>query len=128
MTTTLSQAWQGLGRPRLAVLGDLLLDRTTWGDAERISPEAPVLVLKSDACESQPAGAGSASMMLRGFEADVTVLGVVGEDQAGNELRTRLENAGVDSRGIIASRHRTPVTRRFIGRAAQRHAHQILRV
>jgi D-beta-D-heptose 7-phosphate kinase/D-beta-D-heptose 1-phosphate adenosyltransferase len=127
MTTSLSTAWQGLPRPRLAVLGDLLLDRTTWGNAERVSPEAPVLVLQADVRQSQPAGAGSVAAMLRGFEAEVTAVGRVGDDASGHELCDRLKDAGVDLANVVVQPGReTPVSRRFIGRAAQRHAHQIL--
>ena len=45
---SLAHALNGLGRPRLLVLGDLMLDRYTWGDAQRISQEAPVIVLRAD--------------------------------------------------------------------------------
>jgi D-beta-D-heptose 7-phosphate kinase/D-beta-D-heptose 1-phosphate adenosyltransferase len=127
MTTSLSNAWQQLGRPRLAVLGDLLLDRTTWGNAERISPEAPVMVLQVDSRDARPAGAGSVCTMLRGFEAHVTPVGVVGADDAGGELCQRLQAAGAEAAKIVVQAGRsTSMCRRFIGRAAQRHAHQIL--
>ena len=55
-------------QPRILVLGDLILDRYTWGDAERVSPEAPVLVLRVDSREVRLGGAGSVAMLLRGLE------------------------------------------------------------
>ena len=51
----LSQVLEGLGRPRIIVLGDLILDRYTWGDAERISQEAPVVVLAPASAKAGPA-------------------------------------------------------------------------
>ena len=129
MTTSLSAAWQQVGRPRLLVIGDFLLDRTTWGNAERISPEAPVLVLRADRRESHAGGAGSVATMLRALEADVAVCGACGDDETGAELRHCLAEAGVPTAGISTSAGRsTPLTDRLIGRAAQRHAHQILRI
>ncbi len=51
----LAQVLEGLGTPKILVLGDLMLDRYTWGDAERISQEAPVIVLRADRREARPA-------------------------------------------------------------------------
>ena len=55
-TTDLLADLQQIGQPRVLVLGDLLLDRYTWGDAERISQEAPVIVLRADRREGGPDG------------------------------------------------------------------------
>ena len=49
---------------QLLVLGDLILDRYTWGDAERVSPEAPVLVLRANQCEVRLGGAASVASLL----------------------------------------------------------------
>src|SRR5688572_27620162 len=56
MTTSLSAVLERVDCPRVLVLGDFLLERTTWGNAERISPEAPVLVLRADRKETQVGG------------------------------------------------------------------------
>ena len=64
-----------LGYPRLLVLGDLILDRYTWGDAERVSPEAPVLVLRADEEEVRPGGAASVAALLRGLDAEIVLAG-----------------------------------------------------
>ena len=55
---------QSLGHPRLLVVGDLILDRYIWGDAERISQEAPVPLLRADAREHRLGGAASVATML----------------------------------------------------------------
>ena len=118
-----------LGEPRLAVVGDLILDRYTWGNASRISPEAPVLVLAADRGENRLGGAAAVCSLLRGLGAPVSVLGVVGNDQWGRELLQLLDDTGVDSRGVVSDDSRpTTVKERFIGRAADRHPQQILRV
>jgi D-beta-D-heptose 7-phosphate kinase/D-beta-D-heptose 1-phosphate adenosyltransferase len=126
---SLAHALDGLGKPRLLVVGDLMLDRYTWGDAQRISQEAPVIVLRADQSESRPGGAANVANMLLALEGDVTCVGVVGQDQAGNELREMLHAAGAHVEGIIADNARpTSVKQRFVGRADTRHESQILRV
>jgi D-beta-D-heptose 7-phosphate kinase/D-beta-D-heptose 1-phosphate adenosyltransferase len=118
-----------LGRPRVAVLGDLILDRYTWGDAERISQEAPVIVLRADRRESRPGGAANVANMLSGLDARATCCGVVGNDQAGAELVRLLRAEGANCDLVITDDGRpTSVKERFVGRAANRHPNQILRV
>ncbi len=118
-----------LGRPRLLVIGDLILDRYTWGNAERVSQEAPVILLRADRREHRLGGAANVCQMLRGLEAEVTCAGVVGNDAAGRALRESLEAAGIDTAGVVYDPTRpTTEKERFIGRAANRHGHQILRV
>jgi D-beta-D-heptose 7-phosphate kinase/D-beta-D-heptose 1-phosphate adenosyltransferase len=120
---------QNLGHPRILVLGDLILDRYTWGDAERISQEAPVILLREQSREIRLGGAANVANMLRGLEAEVTLAGVVGRDADGHELRDALEQQKIDCRAVVVDSLRpTTVKERFIGRAQQRHPHQILRV
>jgi rfaE bifunctional protein nucleotidyltransferase chain/domain len=126
---SLLDVFDRLGRPRLLVIGDLILDRYTWGNAERVSQEAPVILLRADRREQRLGGAANVCQMLRGLEAEVICAGVVGEDTAGWALRSLLESAGIDVSGVIADPSRpTTEKERFIGRAANRHGHQILRV
>jgi D-beta-D-heptose 7-phosphate kinase/D-beta-D-heptose 1-phosphate adenosyltransferase len=118
-----------LGHPRVMVLGDLILDRYTWGNAERISQEAPVIVLRADGREARLGGAANVANMLRGLEAQVTCCGVVGHDEAGAELRSLLEQAGACCDLVLAEQKRpTTVKERFVGLAGTRHPNQILRV
>ena len=120
---------EGVRQPRILVLGDLILDRYTWGDAERISQEAPVIVLRADRREARLGGAANVANMLAGLEARVTCCGVVGDDGAGAELRGLLVAAGADcQRVLVDARRPTSVKERFIGRASSRHPSQILRV
>src|SRR5216117_657758 len=59
-----------LGQPRVLVVGDLMLDRYVWGDAERISQEAPVILLHADKREERLGGASSVATMLRALGAE----------------------------------------------------------
>jgi D-beta-D-heptose 7-phosphate kinase / D-beta-D-heptose 1-phosphate adenosyltransferase len=125
----LLQVLERLGRPRLLVLGDLILDRYTWGNAERISQEAPVVVLRADRREARLGGAANVANMLGGLEAQVTCCGIVGADAAGDELLQLLSHAGVSCELVLRDEHRpTSVKERFVGRASSRHPSQILRV
>ncbi|MDB5334830.1 MAG: D-heptose-phosphate adenylyltransferase [Planctomycetaceae bacterium] len=113
----------------LLVLGDLLLDIYTWGDAERISPEAPVPVIRVDREEHRLGGAASVARLARGLEAEVFLAGVVGEDLAGRSLRRLLAEDGIDAGLVLEDGSRCTTTReRLVGRAAQRHPHQMVRI
>ncbi len=120
---------QQLGHPRVLVIGDAILDRYIWGDAERVSQEAPVILLRADRDEMRLGGAANVANMVRGLEAEVTLAGVVGADADGLLLRRDLESAGVDCSALLCDASRpTTVKERFIGRAQNRHPHQMLRV
>src|SRR4051794_2271291 len=76
-----------LGQPRLLVVGDLILDRYIWGDAERISQEAPVPLLRADAREHRLGGAASVATMLAALGAEVCLVGGVGRDPEAGHVR-----------------------------------------
>jgi D-beta-D-heptose 7-phosphate kinase/D-beta-D-heptose 1-phosphate adenosyltransferase len=125
----LLQIIDSLGHPRVLVVGDLILDRYTWGNAERVSQEAPVILLRADQREVRAGGAANVCMMLRGLEAEVCCAGVVGDDPDGQVVVELLSQAGVDTAAVVSDTARPTTTKeRFIGRAANRHPHQILRV
>ena len=128
-SAALLATFESLCRPKVLVLGDLILDRYTWGNAERVSQEAPVILLRADQREARLGGAANVCHMLRGLEAEVSCFGVVGADADGQLLCQLLAEAGVDATPIVVDPARpTTVKERFIGRAANRHPHQILRV
>ncbi|MFO7901745.1 MAG: D-glycero-beta-D-manno-heptose 1-phosphate adenylyltransferase [Planctomycetota bacterium] len=120
---------QGLQSPHLLVVGDLMLDRYTWGDADRISQEAPVIVLRTQRTEARLGGAANVCAMLRGLEAEVSCAGVVGRDEAGDTVSGLLDEEAVDRQLVLIDPSRpTTVKERFIGCASARHPNQILRV
>lgn len=129
MSLDLIEVVEKLGSPRIMVIGDLMLDRYIWGNAERISQEAPVVLLKADQREERLGGAGSVSSMLKGLDARVVTVGVVGEDGAGVAIKNALTDLGIDQSGVLIDSNRpTTVKERYIGRAQQRHPQQMIRV
>ncbi|MES2788702.1 MAG: D-glycero-beta-D-manno-heptose 1-phosphate adenylyltransferase [Planctomycetota bacterium] len=120
---------QRLENPHILVLGDLILDRYIWGDAERVSQEAPVILLRQDKQEIRLGGASNVANMLVGLEARATLAGVVGHDFDGVCVKQELARVGVSTDFLLTDHTRpTTVKERFIGRAQQRHPHQMLRV
>jgi D-beta-D-heptose 7-phosphate kinase/D-beta-D-heptose 1-phosphate adenosyltransferase len=120
----LYEAVQGLARPRVLIVGDLILDRYVTGDVERISPEAPIPVLAARHFRELCGGAGNVAANLRAMETEVGLVGVVGDDAPGARLRALLGEAGVEAEGVLAdpSRPTTEKTRMISG------VQQILRV
>jgi D-beta-D-heptose 7-phosphate kinase/D-beta-D-heptose 1-phosphate adenosyltransferase len=120
---------QQLGQPRVLVVGDLMLDRYIWGDAARISQEAPVILLRADNREERLGGASSVATMLRALGAKVSLAGVVGADTDAGRIRQLLTDLGIDHEGVLTDASRpSTVKERYIGRAQHRHPQQMLRV
>jgi D-beta-D-heptose 7-phosphate kinase/D-beta-D-heptose 1-phosphate adenosyltransferase len=129
MNERLVRLVQNLGRPKVVVLGDLILDRYVWGDAERISQEAPVILLRADRREERLGGAASVASMLAVLGADVHLAGLVGEDKDADAVRTLLDEYGIRHSMVFADVARpTTVKERYIGRAQQKHPQQMMRV
>jgi D-beta-D-heptose 7-phosphate kinase/D-beta-D-heptose 1-phosphate adenosyltransferase len=89
------------GRHTLAVLGDLMLDEWIVGSASRISPEAPVPVVRFQNRVTAPGGAANVAMNLLSLGARVRVGGVVGDDEAGKDLARELEGAGAATNAVV---------------------------
>src|SRR4051812_28731508 len=120
---------QRLGQPRVLVVGDLMLDRYVWGDAERISQEAPVVLLHADRREERLGGASSVATLLRALGARVALAGVVGPDADGKRIRRLLIEQGIDDEAVLVDPDRPSTGKeRYIGRAQQRHPQQMIRV
>ncbi|MEC9372444.1 MAG: PfkB family carbohydrate kinase, partial [Planctomycetota bacterium] len=128
MTNLLTQlaAW----RPFTALdIGDFMLDQMVYGDAERLSPDAPVPVLQVRRTESMPGGAANVCLDLVALHANVRAFGVAGDDAEGRTLRAALEQAGVDAVGIVTDPQRpTTVKRSLVGLAQHRHPQKMFRL
>src|SRR6266516_3870392 len=98
---------QRLGQPRVLVVGDVMLDRYVWGDAARISQEAPVILLQADRREERLGGASSVATMLRALGARVMLGGVVGNDADGERTRTLLGDLGIDAEAVLTDPERS---------------------
>jgi D-beta-D-heptose 7-phosphate kinase/D-beta-D-heptose 1-phosphate adenosyltransferase len=111
------------------VVGDFMLDQLLFGDAERLSPDAPVPVLRVTRQEDRPGGSANLCLNLMALRGRVTALGVVGQDQEAVLLRTALLQQGVDAGGLVTDPNRpTTVKRNLIGLAQGRHAQKMFRV
>ncbi len=89
-------------RPTLAVLGDLMLDEWINGDAARISPEAPVPVVRFGARTLAPGGAANVAANLLSWGANGRICGTIGADEAGRDLTRELENSGLDIGALVS--------------------------
>lgn len=114
---------------RVVLVGDFMLDRYLVGDAERISPEAPVPVLRIVERQDRAGGAGSVALNIAALGASVQCFGLVGRDADGERLRQLLGVPGVGADGLLAVDDRPTITKtRLVGLAEHRHRQQMLRV
>jgi D-beta-D-heptose 7-phosphate kinase/D-beta-D-heptose 1-phosphate adenosyltransferase len=86
----------------LLVVGDLMLDRFIWGNVERLSPEAPVPVLRVVSEKSSLGGAANVIHNVRSLGGRVTACGIVGKDEAGKRVVAALRKIGASTAGVIA--------------------------
>jgi len=96
---------------KILVLGDFMLDEYIEGKVERISPEAPVPIVEANGIRTSPGGAANVVANLLSLGAEVKALGVVGEDEAGEELKRILKNLGAQIDALIVDPSR-PTTRK----------------
>jgi rfaE bifunctional protein kinase chain/domain len=107
-------------RTRVLVVGDAMLDHYVFGDAARLSPEAPVPVVRVERDEHRPGGAANTVLNVRALGAAAELVAVVGEDRYGERLQALLRDAGVDLGRLLKAADR-PTTRktRVIARRQQ---------
>ena len=120
-----------IGRPNILLVGDFMLDKYVWGEVKRISQEAPIPVINVTSEEARPGGAGSVANNLAELGAKVYCCGVIGNDDAGKQLREMLNNLGVETDGIVEDCDRpTTVKVRMMGhlQSAGRGVQQLLRI
>ncbi len=108
-----------LSAARLLVVGDVMLDRYWFGDVSRISPEAPVPVVKVEKSEERPGGAANVARNAAALGAQVSLLSVVGDDEAGVTLGRLMEREKVRSSLHLDAAISTTVKLRVIGRQQQ---------
>lgn len=109
---------------RVLVIGDLMLDRYLWGAVERISPEAPVPVVRLDHETKVAGGAANVAANLRGLGCEVSVAGIVGADENGNQLLELLQASGIDTTAVLSTTDRPTICKTRILGGRQ----QVLRV
>src|SRR3954453_19463063 len=109
---------------RILVAGDLMLDKYWWGTVDRISPEAPVPVVRLNRTSTVVGGAANVAANVSALGAQVSIIGVSGNDAAGNELRDLLQDLGIATDTVISVSDRpTSVKTRIVA-----HNQQVVRV
>lgn len=104
---------------RVLVVGDVMLDRYYWGDVDRISPEAPVPICHVRRRSEMPGGAGNVASNLTGLGASVTLIGVRGNDEAGEKLNKLLTDERTDSHLFIDDECPTITKTRIVSQGQQ---------
>ncbi len=107
------------------VVGDLMLDEYIFGKATRISPEAPVMVIRQQSTKRLPGGAGNVALNLAALGAQVSTVGLVGNDEAAGMLQHALEDGGLKSHTLVSDPSRS-TTRKT--RIVADHSHQVIRI
>ena len=116
----LAQLARSLRRCTVVVIGDVMLDRYVTGDAERLSPEAPIPVLNVTDEQTLLGGAANVAMKVVELGAKVRIVGLIGEDSAGSEVRALLEASGIDTTHLVVHPTRpTTVKTRLVARNQQ---------
>ena len=106
-------------KTRLLVVGDVMLDRYWFGDTGRISPEAPVPVVQVAKIDERLGGAANVARNASALGAKTTILGVIGQDEAGKRVEQLLQESGVQSQLQADSKVPTTVKLRVIARQQQ---------
>jgi D-beta-D-heptose 7-phosphate kinase/D-beta-D-heptose 1-phosphate adenosyltransferase len=118
--TRLEQILDRASSRRIMVIGDLMLDEFVWGKVGRISPEAPVPVVEVTGESFYPGGAANVARNLRGFVDHVAIIGLLGKDRSGEQLRELLSEQKIDTLDAVAeATFHTIVKTRIIARNQQ---------
>jgi D-glycero-beta-D-manno-heptose-7-phosphate kinase len=116
-------------QPRVLVVGDLCLDEFLTGQVERLSREAPVLIIRHEHTRQVAGGGANAVYNLAKLGAQVKAAGLIGKDEQGKALRQIFEEVGINTAGMLLDGDRPTVTKtRISGHARQSVTQQIVRV
>ncbi|WP_404391188.1 bifunctional D-glycero-beta-D-manno-heptose-7-phosphate kinase/D-glycero-beta-D-manno-heptose 1-phosphate adenylyltransferase HldE [Pseudoalteromonas phenolica] len=111
--------FQKLSQAKILVVGDVMLDRYWHGDTGRISPEAPVPVVKVSKLEDKAGGAANVAKNIAYLDGQVSLLGIIGNDDNGSSLQTLLKNEKINSQLITQDDAPTIAKMRVISRHQQ---------
>lgn len=106
-------------KKKILVVGDLMLDRYWFGEVDRVSPEAPVPVVRVVRREDRLGGAANVARNIRALGAKATLMGIVGQDEAGEQIRFLADEAGIDTQLIADPTINTTLKMRVLGRQQQ---------
>lgn len=119
MQHLLPKALPDFNQASILVIGDVMLDRYWFGDTSRISPEAPVPVVRIGSADDRPGGAGNVALNIAALGAHVTLLGITGNDEAGRTLKQLLAAALVEQDLCMLDAISTIIKLRVISRHQQ---------
>ena len=108
-----------IAKARVLVVGDVMLDRYWFGEVERISPEAPVPVVHVAKREDRLGGAANVARNVTALGAQVTLVGLVGQDEAAIRVKTLLTEAGIQAHLVTDPQHPTTLKMRVLSRQQQ---------
>jgi D-glycero-beta-D-manno-heptose-7-phosphate kinase len=108
-----------VNRAKLLVVGDAMLDKYWFGEVERISPEAPIPIVRVAREEYRLGGAANVALNAKKLGADVSLMTIAGRDQAAETLEGLLTDAGVNATVLKDTQMQTIVKLRIIGRSQQ---------
>lgn len=118
MDTT--QIFKSIENLQVLVIGDAMLDKYLWGDAERISPEAPVQIVGVKKEEIKLGGAANVALNCKSLGAQVTIASIIGDDYEGNTLRELLNQEHINTQLLLNSKSRyTTIKTRILARNQQ---------
>lgn len=110
---------EAVRRARVLVAGDVMLDRYWFGEVERISPEAPVPVVKVARCEDRLGGAANVARNIAALGGQATLVGIVGDDEPGRNIAALAREAGVKAELAVDASQPTTLKMRVLGRQQQ---------
>ncbi len=120
---------RNFGNLRIGIVGDMVADTYITGITERVSREAPVLIVRQQTEHLVPGGAANVAMNLTSLGAAVDVAGVIGADRSGENLKRILKDAGINVRGIVVNPACGTISKtRILAGAKHTLAQQVLRL
>jgi len=112
---SLEEIFEAFNDLTVLVIGDIMLDSYIWGTVDRISPEAPVPIVRVRKRDFRLGGAANVALNIQALGAKPVLCALVGEDDSGSKLLACLEQQGMESDGIVVSKNRpTTVKTRVI--------------
>jgi len=124
----LARLVEQFGRPRIAVVGDLIADEFVYGRLDRVSREAPVLILKYDSTEVTPGGAGNAAHNIAALGGVARFVGLIGADDVGRRLRRSFPRRVVKTGLVSPAGFHTPIKTRILAGGLHSARQQVVRI
>jgi rfaE bifunctional protein kinase chain/domain len=126
---SLAEVVNSFSQKRIVVIGDAIADQFVYGEISRVSREAPVFILRHEQTQTTPGGAGNCAANLASLGAQVSLVSVVGDDEAGHILLQKLRDSGVDTDNVfVANERRTTTKVRVLAGQIHSTRQQVIRI